>query len=155
MMQPCKWIVPAMALLLLGMPLAGQAQSPRQVYTWVDKNGVRHYSDHPANPKAVLLTVRADEAGSAPVPATVPVSGAVPASARVPQTVPRPQPQETPEERAARCSKLQKEVEQLQSARRVEVTENGTKRYYSGEDLVKFRQKMEKRMQAACTQPSQ
>jgi len=155
MMQPCKWIVPGMALLLLGMPLAAQAQGRQQVYTWVDKKGVRHYSDHPANPKAVLLTVRASEAMSAPVPATVPVSGAVPASARVPQTVPRSQPKETPVERAARCSKLQQEVEQLQSARRVEVTENGTKRFVSGEDLVTFRQKMEKRMQAACSPPSQ
>lgn len=154
MKQHCKWIiVPALALLLLGAPLAGLAQNGQQVYTWVDKNGVRHYSDHPANPNAVLVTVQAPMATSAVVPATLPAAGSAP----VPRTqaVPQPKPRETPAERAARCTKLRQEVKQLQSARRVEVTEKGKKRFVSGEDLVKFRQQMQKRMQAACSPPSQ
>lgn len=153
MKQPCKWFVPALMVLLLGMPLAGHAQQ-QQVYTWVDKNGVRHYSDHPGSPNAVLVTVDANATASAPVPATLPAAATAAGSAGKAQKVPQPKPRETPAQRAARCSKLRAQVKQLQSARRVEVTENGKTRYVSGEDLVKFRQQMQKRMQAACSPPS-
>lgn len=143
-----KWMLPVMAALLLGMPLAGHAQS-QQVYTWVDKNGVRHYSDQPGNKHAVLVTVQAAPAMSAPPTASLPT----PATKSAPQ--PQPQPRETPAQRAARCTKLRQQVKQLQAARRVEVTQNGKKQFYSGENLVKFRQQMQQRMQAACKPPAQ
>lgn len=144
-----KWILPVMAVLLLGMPLAGHAQS-QQVYTWVDKNGVRHYSDQPGNKKAVLVTVQAAPAMSAPPTATLPA----PATKGKAQPAPQPRSRETPAQRAARCAKLRHQVKQLQSARRVEVTRNGKKQFYSGDNLVKFRQQMQQRMQTACTPPA-
>lgn len=146
-----KWILPVMAVLALGLPFVGHAQNQQGVYTWVDKNGVRHYSDQPTNPKAVLVTVEASPAMSAPPAFTLPE----PESKGKAQAVPQTQPRETPAERAARCAKLRQEVQQLQSARRVEVTQNGKKQFYSGDDLVNFRKQMQKRMQAACMPPSQ
>ena len=151
MKQHCKWIMPAAVVLALGLPFAGQAQS-QPVYTWVDKSGVRHYSDTPHNPQAVLVTVQAGAARSAPAVATAPVVGS---TSKAHHVMPQPQPRETPAERRARCSKLRRQVKQLQSARRVEVTRNGTQQFYSGDDLVKFRGQMHKRMQAACAPPAQ
>ena len=147
-----KWIVLVGALAVVAVPAALAAQG---VYTWVDKNGVRHYSDTPHNPKATQITV------NAPAPVTTPAHASAPAAATGKNPagkvhkVPTPKPQETPAEREARCSKLRQEVEQLQSARRVEVTENGKKRFVSGENLVKFRQRMQQRMEKACKPPAQ
>lgn len=147
-----KWIVLVGALAVVAVPTALAAQG---VYTWVDKNGVRHYSDTPHNSKATEITV------NAPAPVTMPAQASAPATAtaRNPagkaHKVPNPKPQETPAERKARCDKLRQEVKQLQSARRVEVTENGKKRFESGENLVKFRQKMQQRMEEACKPPAQ
>ncbi len=146
MKQHCKWIMPAVVVLALGLPFAGQAQS-QPVYTWVDKSGVRHYSDTPHNPQAVLVTVQAGAARSAPAVATVPVAGS---TSKARHMMPQPQPRETPAERRARCSKLRRKMMKMQSARRVEVTRDGTQRFYSGDDLVQFRRQMHKRMQVAC-----
>jgi len=79
--------------------------------------------------------------------ATVPV---VESTGKARHMMPQPQPRETPAERVARCAKLRRQVKQMQSARRVEVTRNGKQQFYSGDDLVQFRRQMHKRMQAAC-----
>lgn len=142
--------------LLAPVAFAGP-QGPQQVYTWVDKNGVRHYSDTPHNPNAVLITVDAPAAGSAGPAATAapPAGTATAGPVGKPQKVPVRKPHETPAQRKARCDKLRREVKQLQSARRVKVTENGQSRFYSGDNLVKFRQRLAQRMQAACKPPSE
>lgn len=146
-----KLVALATVLVLLGLPPGGHAQqSSQSVYTWVDKNGVRHYSDQPGSPKAVLVTIQALASVSAAAGAHAAVAAQASGSADKPQHIPRARPHETAAERAARCAKLRAEVKQLQSARRVEITQNGKKRFASGENLVKFRQQMQKRMQAAC-----
>ena len=150
-----RWIVCAGIVAALAVPAALAAHAGQGVYTWVDKNGVRHYSDTPRNPQAKAMTVNAPAAttvpsyGSAPAPAT----GA--ATAGKAHKVPVPKQHETPAERQARCEKLRQQVKQLQSARRVEVHENGKTRFVSGENLVKFRKKMQQRMEAACKPPGQ
>lgn len=44
------------ALILLGLAVTLVAQS-QEIYRWVDKNGVVHYSDQPDSPNAVLINV--------------------------------------------------------------------------------------------------
>lgn len=143
-----EWIMPVMAVLLLGLPFAGHAQS-QQVYTWVDKNGVRHYSDQPRSKKAVLVTVQAAPAMSSPPAASLPAA----ATKGTPQPAPQPRSSATPAQRAAHCAKLRRQVKQLQSARRVVVTRNGKKQFYTGDNLVKFRRQMQQRMKTVCTPP--
>ena len=147
-----KWIVLAGILVIVAVPAALAAQG---VYTWVDKNGVRHYSDTPHNAKATMMTVDAPAPISVPDQSMAPAAGTGGNASGKVQKVPVPKPHETPAERRARCNKLRQQVKQLQSARRVEVTEGGKKHYKSGEDLVKFRQKMQQRMEAACKPPAQ
>src|SRR5699024_8142757 len=48
-------VLVAMLLVFIGAPVLASAADGGQIYTWVDKNGVRHYSDHPANPKATAV----------------------------------------------------------------------------------------------------
>lgn len=146
----------ACLLVLVGVgvctPLSA-APSQKQVYTWVDKNGVRHYSDRPGSPNAVLISLQALPAATSSFAraATAPR----PASAPVPHTVPAaPAASASPAERAARCETLRQQVQQLQSARRVQVTEQGKTHFVTGDELVKFRQQMQQRMQAACNPPS-
>ena len=147
-----RWIVLAGILVVVAVPAALAAQG---VYTWVDKNGVRHYSDTPHNSKATMVTVDAPAPISTPAQASAPAAATGEDAAGKVQKVPIPKPHETPAERQARCDKLRQQVKQLQSARRVEVTQNGKKHFVSGEDLVKFRQKMQQRMEAACKPPTQ
>ncbi len=45
-----------MFLILAGLTLSLAAAS-QEIYRWVDKNGVVHYSDQPDSPDAVLITV--------------------------------------------------------------------------------------------------
>ncbi|MGH8128416.1 MAG: DUF4124 domain-containing protein [Gammaproteobacteria bacterium] len=151
MKQHFRLIALVTAALLLGLPFAGHAQS-QQVYTWVDKNGVRHYSDQPANPKATLITVKAAPAMSAPPVASSPTAAT---NNKAQAAAPAQQPRETPAERAARCAKLRQQVKQLQSSRRVVVTQNGKQKFYSGQDLVNLRQQMQESMHAACSPPAQ
>jgi len=148
-------MIAAAILATLAVPAALTAHAAQGVYTWVDKNGVRHYSDTPHNPKATEITVNAPPPVSAPARGSVPAAATAGHPAGKTHKVPAPKPHETPAERKARCSKLRQEVKQLQSARRVEVTQNGKKQYKSGENLVKFRQKMRQRMEAACKPPAQ
>jgi hypothetical protein len=147
-----RWIVLVGALAVVAVPTALAAQG---VYTWVDKNGVRHYSDTPHNPKASQITVNAPAPVTSPTQASAPAAATAKNPAGKVHKVPAPKAHETPAERKARCDKLRQQVEQLKSARRVEVTENGKKRFVSGEELVKFRQKMRQRMEAACKPPAQ
>ena len=44
------------ALILLGLAVTLVAQS-QEIYRWVDKNGVVHYSDQPGSPNAELINV--------------------------------------------------------------------------------------------------
>lgn len=142
----------ALMLVCLAAPASVLAAPARQqVYTWVDQNGVRHYADHPGSPDAVLVSLHtaapmsvAGAASTAPPPASAPVPRTVPASPRATASA---------AERAALCTTLRKQVQTLQSARRVQVTENGKTRFVTGENLVKFRAQMQKRMQQACTPP--
>lgn len=145
-----RCIVLAGILAAVAVPAALTAHAAQGVYTWVDKNGVRHYSDTPHNPKATVMTVDAPAAATPPSYASAPAPATAAASAGKAQKVPRPGTHETPAERQARCEKLRQQVKQLQSARRVEVNENGKTRFVSGDDLVKFRKKMQQRMEAAC-----
>ena len=147
-----KWIVLVGVLAVVAVPTALAAQG---VYTWVDKNGVRHYSDTPHNSKATQITVNAPAPVTLPAQASAPVAPTGKNPAGESHKVPTPKPHETPAQRKARCGKLRQEVKQLQSARRVEVTENGKKHFVSGEELVKFRQRMQQRMEKACKPPAQ
>ena len=55
-------------LILAGLALSLAAAS-QEIYRWVDKNGVVHYSDQPGSPNAVLIDViepNAYEAQDAP-----------------------------------------------------------------------------------------
>lgn len=146
-----RMFVFAVFLVATAVPTALIAQA-QGVYTWVDKNGVRHYSDTPHNPRAKEITINAPAEQTA-VPGETAPGPATSATARKLHRVPVPVPHETAAQRAARCKKLRQDVKQLQSARRVKVTENGKTRFESGENLVKFRQKMQRRMEAACKSP--
>jgi hypothetical protein len=53
------------ALLLASLAVALVAQS-QEIYRWVDKNGVVHYSDQPDSPNAVLINVIEPNAYEAP-----------------------------------------------------------------------------------------
>lgn len=149
-----KWLALAGIAAALAMPAALGSQTTQAVYTWVDSNGVRHYSDTPHNPKATLITVDASAPASGALAASAPAAAKGAGSVGRPEKVPAPATRETPAERQARCDKLRQEVQQLQSARRVKVTENGKSRYVSGDDLVQFRKRMQQRMQQACSPPS-
>ena len=146
-----RMLVLAVFLVAAAVPAALTARA-QGVYTWVDKNGVRHYSDTPHNPKAREITINAPAEQTAVPGETAPMPASA-AGARKVHKVPVARPHETAAQRAARCKKLRQEVKQLQSARRVKVTENGKTRFESGENLVKFRQKMQRRMEAACKPP--
>ncbi len=150
-----RWMITAAILAAMAVPAALTARAAQGVYTWVDKNGVRHYSDTPHNPKAVPMTLNTPPPVMPPARASAPTAATAKKSADKVHKVPAPKPHETPAERKARCDKLRQQVKQLQSARRVEVTENGKKQFKSGEDLVKFRQKMRQRMEQACKPPAQ
>lgn len=143
-------------LVLVGLTAAAPlvaAPAQKQVYTWVDKNGVRHYADHPGSPNAVLISVQTAPATATPTKHHT--AAARPTSAPVPHTVPAaPGATASPAERAARCATLRRQVQQLQSARRVQVNEKNKSHFVSGENLVKFRQQMRQRMEAACSPPS-
>jgi hypothetical protein len=53
----------ALLLASLAVTLAAQSQ---EIYRWVDKNGVVHYSDQPDSPNAVLINVIEPNAYEAP-----------------------------------------------------------------------------------------
>lgn len=150
-----RWMLAAAILAALAVPAALTARAAQGVYTWVDKNGVRHYSDTPHNPKATPVKLNTPAPVTPPARASVPNAATAKKLAGKVHKVPAPKPHETPAQRKARCDKLRQQVKQLQSARRVEVTENGKKQFKSGEDLVKFRQKMRQRMEEACKPPSE
>ncbi|MGH8271185.1 MAG: DUF4124 domain-containing protein [Gammaproteobacteria bacterium] len=131
------------------LPVFAAGAQDQSVYTWVDKNGVRHYSDQPANAKAKLLTL------AAPAPASVrDIPLPVAPSSSAPRAVSVAPATESPAARAARCTKLRGEVARLQSARRVRVNENGKSRYLAGDDLVKFKAQMTRKMHQACAAPT-
>ena len=149
-------VLVAMLLVFIGAPVLASAADGGQIYTWVDKNGVRHYSDHPANPKATAvkeLTTHppgnaATAVSAAPV-AVSPPHHAVPpghASASTARKM-------TPEQRAALCAKLKDRIKRLESDRRVLVTQGDKKEYLSGQDLVDFRHMQEKKAQKVCKAP--
>jgi hypothetical protein len=135
------------ALLIFTYPPAWAGNGAgKPIYTWVDAQGARHYSDHPASPKAHLISLSVPTlppALSAPVkPAPI---------HRAPRASPPPAITVSPAARAAQCRQLQGEVARLQSARRVKVNQKGKPpRYLSGEELVKFRHKLARSMQSAC-----
>ncbi len=148
-MRPlCRFLLVPCLLVATILPALTAGAQTQAVYTWVDKNGVRHYSDHPGGPNAKLLTLAAPaptSTRSTPLPA-VPQSSAPQAATAAPA-------KESPAERAARCVKLRGEVARLQSARRVRVNEDGKSRYVAGKDLVEFKAQMTRKMHAACAPP--
>ncbi|HEX5313735.1 MAG TPA: DUF4124 domain-containing protein [Gammaproteobacteria bacterium] len=118
------------------------------VYTWVDSQGVRHYSDQPDGDGAKAISVAAPAPISAPaVVAAPPRSSKKPASASA-STPSRPPPSATLG--SARCAQLRMQVEALEPARRAVVTLNGKTRHLSGEDLARFKDALRARMQSAC-----
>lgn len=148
------WVACIVVLLGLGVSASlSAAPSPKQVYTWVDKNGIRHYADHPGSPNAVLISVQMMP--GATYPSSRPATTSPAASAPVPHTVPAPAAATaSAAKRAALCTTLRRQVQQLQSARRIRVTEKGKTHYVTGDNLVKFRDQMQQRMQAACNPSS-
>lgn len=127
-----------------------------QVYTWVDKDGVKHYSDQPHNRQARVVN---DLHTHAPIKATSKTPAGTSsgqsrqkaAAAGSATGAADKQRKMTPEERAALCSKLKDQLERLKSARRVQVVEDGKSHFVSGQDLVDFRARLRKKMHKACT----
>jgi len=130
------------------------ASSGTPVYTWVDKNGVRHYADHPGSPNAVLVSLQVVPGQTSARPAAARKSA--PAStARVPRTVPSPAAAKaSAARRRAECTTLKRQLREVRSARRVRVSENGKSHMVTGENLVKFRQELKSRIKQACSPPS-
>ncbi len=140
----------APALVVPAMP-ASASQGKTPVYTWVDKNGVRHYADHPGNPNAVPVSLQVLPARST-LRSKATRTGSSPHAPPGQQTVPPPVAKKESQARlAAECKTLKRQVNELVSARRIRVTRAGKVRYVSGENLVKFRQKLKRRMQQACS----
>ncbi|MDN5865464.1 MAG: DUF4124 domain-containing protein [Gammaproteobacteria bacterium] len=140
-------------MAFLAVPALAANGSDGQVYTWVDNNGARHYSGHPSNPKAKPINVHLNpNSGSSAKPAA-PAAQTTAGSEQAKPTAPAStgKPAMTPEQRAALCAKLRGQVKQLESARRVKFTKDGEVTYYSGEDLVAFKARMQKRMHQVCT----
>jgi hypothetical protein len=128
-----------------GPALAGDG--PPAVYTWVDAHGIRHYSDHPANPRAKPLNLATPDAGTTGAASRGTVRPGHPAS---PQSADAARNTPTPGERAGQCRKLRERVKRLRPARRVEVKKDGKNQFLSGKDLVQFKQKQREKMHAVC-----
>lgn len=147
-------LVAAALVACLTEPGAAAAQAGEQVYTWVDQDGVRHYSDHPGNPGARLIDINAvhpggqNETTGAAAPATAGAASGEPSAAAPPRSTSKPAM--TRAQRTALCAKLRDRVQRLEPARRVKVTKNGKVHYYSGENLVEFRARTQKKMQRVC-----
>ncbi|MGH8160960.1 MAG: DUF4124 domain-containing protein [Gammaproteobacteria bacterium] len=151
----CNRFVLAACLLALACPIAiaGNGSKDNSVYTWVDAQGVRHYSDTPANPNAKLLNLTASANTSATPASRNGHTRSAPKQPPNPQTVAAARKRLTPAERAARCAKLRDEVKRLEPARRVAVKKNGEIRHLAGEDLVAFKKETQQKMQTACAPP--
>lgn len=152
--RPAGAVLVAACLLAVAVPgaFARNGGKDTSVYTWVDAQGVRHYSDTPANKNARLLNLTAPAGETSAPPA--PRNGHAGSTAKQtpnPQTTAAAQKKITPGKRAARCTKLRNEVKRLEPARRVRVTQNGKTRYLSGENLVAFKKKMRQKMHTACS----
>jgi hypothetical protein len=147
-----KVIIAAMLLGLIGAPVLASAADGGQVYTWVDKNGVRHYSDQPVSSQATAVKgLAAHPPPHAATVASVTSATASPAHPAAPVgSAASGADKMTPEQRAARCTKLKEQIKRLESARRVQVTNGDKKKYLSGQDLVDFRHMLEKRAQKVC-----
>lgn len=128
---------------------AARAADSATIYTWVDHNGVRHYSDHPGSADARALSLVTP--ATMPAPASVaPAPPSAPAPAIAAATVRKPVPL-TQAQRAKLCRELQAEVTKLAPARRVQVSESGGKtRYLSGDDLVQYKAAVKRHMESVC-----
>lgn len=140
------------ALLVVAAPALAQQQGAggSTVYTWVDKQGVRHYSDRPDAPNAVLVTL--GEPSTMPPPATL-SNATSPSSAKTAATAGAPAPASAARKAqlAALCTQLRNQLQLLQSARRVQVKhKNGSTEWLTGEEVVKYRADLEMKMQQAC-----
>jgi hypothetical protein len=138
-------------LVMAGPALAQQQGNGTAVYTWVDKQGVRHYSDQPGAPNAVLVTL----SGPSTMPAPAALSSAAPpetAKTAAPASAPAAASAAKAAQLAARCTQLRNQLNLLQSARRVEVKhKDGSTEWLTGEEVVKYRANLEMKMQQACS----
>lgn len=138
------------ALLLLAGPALAQ-NSGTTIYTWVDAQGVRHYSDRPDAPNAVPVTLTGSSTMS--IPAAPPASAASPGTAKTAATAAAPAPASAASKAqlAARCTQLRSQVQLLQSALRIQVKRpDGSTEWFTGENAVKYRNYLQMKMEQTC-----
>lgn len=130
LLQPIRSI----PLLLAGLLLAAPASAA--IYRWTDSSGVIHYSQTPPTSGKAHNLVELREAGAGVgTPSAAPDTSSKPAAkdAKRPDKAgkkpvkAKAKAPETPEQRAARCSKARKTLTLVQTHRRIRVHEaNGS-----------------------------
>ncbi len=115
------------------------------VYTWVDRNGVRHYADKARVRSAKRLDLRT------PVVTRMAAAGTRPRAA--PGAVrarPAPITRRVEAERRKYCRSVRTNIAKLEYARRIRLREKGKIRYLSGAQIGRYRAKLRRRLARYC-----
>ena len=145
----CAALCAAAALLLV----TAQAD---QVYRWVDKDGQVHYSQTPpagsaANPQVVDIQVPPPDPTA--VQQTRDLEKSVNAQDQAQQKVAENAQQQAEQQaqQQQRCAAARKQLQEYMDSHRVITNPtNGPPQYYTGEDLIKFRQQAQEQVNKVC-----
>ena len=143
--------------LILPAALAFAAAQAQQVYRWVDSHGNVHYSQTPpphATTKAKLIDVAPpppDPTGVAEQKQLVTsVAAADAAKQQAAENAAQAAAKKARQQQA--CDAARKQLQGYMQAHRVITNGNGAKpTYYSGEDLVKFREQAQQQVNKVCS----
>ncbi|MFO7530518.1 MAG: DUF4124 domain-containing protein [Marinobacter sp.] len=142
-------------MLTLLMALAPGMAHSGSVYKWTDENGVTHFGDRqPTGSKAEQVSVRSGKGSANASSRTSPQEQvqAMEQEAEKRQLTEREQAEMEAirKQREANCATAQSNLRVIDSNARIQVEENGERRYLSPEEIAEQRMRFEKVAEENC-----